>query len=140
MARTHHDAQCEGPVMLSLACDNAKFVVERDGTLRFQATTNFTDDWFATAGAIHPQFGEGQPATLTRSLDGGWLPIPIITAENKGVRYTQRTFVSPWRRSGQQSSATQPALDLRRRVQPYEHARPAGERFAGAAFPRGHPA
>ena len=52
MARTHHDAQCEGPVMLSLACDNPKFVVERDGTLRFQATTNLTDDWFATAGGI----------------------------------------------------------------------------------------
>jgi hypothetical protein len=42
MARMHHDAQREGPVMLSLACDNAKFVLERNGTLRFQATTNLT--------------------------------------------------------------------------------------------------
>ena len=103
MARTHHDAQREGPVMLSLACDNAKFVVERDGTLRFQATTNFTDDWFATAGAIRPQFGDGQPDTLTRRLDGGWLPIPVITAENQGVLYHQRTFVAPCRRGGEQS-------------------------------------
>jgi hypothetical protein len=95
MARTHHEAQREGPVMLSLACDNTKFVVERDGTLRFQATTNLTDDWFATAGAIRPQFGDGHPATLTRSLDGGWLPIPVITAENNGVLYRQRTFVAP---------------------------------------------
>jgi hypothetical protein len=95
MARTHHDAQREGPVMLSLACDNTKFVVERDGTLRFQATTNLTEDWFATAGEIRPQFGDGQPATVTRSLDGGWLPIPLITAENKGVLYCQRTFVAP---------------------------------------------
>ncbi|MGO8925698.1 MAG: NPCBM/NEW2 domain-containing protein [Limisphaerales bacterium] len=95
MARTHHDAQREGPVMLSLACDNTKFVVERDGTLRFQATTNLTGDWFATAGAIHPSFGDGQPAMLSRSLDGGWLPIPVITAENKGVLYCQRTFVAP---------------------------------------------
>ena len=87
MARTHHEAQREGPVMLSLACDNTKFVVERDGTLRFQATTNLTGDWFATAGAIQPQFGDGQPGALTRSLDGGWLPIPVITAENKGVLY-----------------------------------------------------
>ena len=47
MARTHHDAQRQGPVMLSLACDNAKFVLERDGTLRFQATTNLSRDWFA---------------------------------------------------------------------------------------------
>jgi hypothetical protein len=95
MARTHHDAQREGPVMLSLACDNTKFVVERDGTLRFQATTNLTDDWFATAGEIRPRFGDGQPATLTRSLDGGWLPIPLITVESKGVLYSQRTLVAP---------------------------------------------
>ena len=95
MARTHHDAQREGPVMLSLACDNTKFVLERDGVLRFQATTNLTDDWFATAGAIQPQFGVGQPATLTRRLDGGWLPIPVITAEHNGVLYSERTFVAP---------------------------------------------
>jgi hypothetical protein len=95
MARTHHEAQSEGPVMLSLACDNAKFVVERNGTLRFHATTNFTDDWFATAGGIHPQFGNGQPGAFSRRLDGDWLPIPVITAENKGVIYMQRTFVAP---------------------------------------------
>ena len=105
MARTHHEAQSEGPVMLSLACDNAKFVVERNGTLRFQATTNLTDDWFATAGAIHPQFGNGQPATLTRSLDGGWLPIPVITAENKGVLYTPADVRGTCRRGGQQPGA-----------------------------------
>src|ERR1039458_7972285 len=68
---------------------------ERDGTLRFQATTNLTGDWFATAGAIHPQFGDGQPSALTRCLDGGWLPIPVITTEDKGVVYVQRTFVAP---------------------------------------------
>jgi hypothetical protein len=100
MARTHHDAQREGPVMLSLACDNTKFVVERDGTLRFQATTNQTGDWFATAAEIHPRFGDGQPGALTRCLDGGWLPIPIITAENKGIRYCQRTFVAPCDEAG----------------------------------------
>jgi hypothetical protein len=100
MARTHHDAQREGPVMLSLACDNDKFVVERDGTLRFQATTNLTGDWFVTAGAIRPVFGHGQPAEFTRHLDGGWLPIPIITAENQGVRYCQRTFVAPCDEAG----------------------------------------
>ena len=100
MARTHHDAQREGPVMLSLACDNDKFVVERDGTLRFQATTNLTADWFATAGAILPGFGIGQPGELTRRLDGGWLPIPVITAENQGLRYCQRTFVAPCDEAG----------------------------------------
>jgi hypothetical protein len=62
MARTHHDAQSEGPVMLSLGCDNNKFVLERDGTLRFQATTNVAADWFATAGAILPHFADVQPS------------------------------------------------------------------------------
>ncbi len=100
MKRTHHDAQREGPVMLSLACDNAKFVLERNGTLRFQATTNQAGDWFATAGAIQPRFGEGQTGTLTRTLDGGWLPIPVITAESKGVLYIQRTFVAPCDEAG----------------------------------------
>ena len=95
MARTHHEAQREGPVMLSLACDNTKFIVEQDGTLRFQATANPGGDWFSTAGEIHPQFGEGQSGALTRKLDGGWLPIPVIATENKGVRYCQRTFVGP---------------------------------------------
>ena len=95
MAKTHHDPQREGPVMLSLACDNTKFVVERNGTVRFQVTTNAADDWFAAAGEMHPQFGGTQPGQLTRLLDGGWLPIPVITAETNGVMYRQRTFVAP---------------------------------------------
>jgi len=95
MAGTHHDAQREGPVMLSLACDNDKFVLERDGTLQFQTTTNPAGDWFATAGAIHPQFGFGQEFPFARRLDGGWLPICVITADNKGLLYLQRTFVAP---------------------------------------------
>ena len=100
MARTHHDAQHEGPVMLSLACDNAKFVVERDGTLRFQARTNLTSDWFATAGELRLQCADGRDGRLTRALDGGWLPVPVITTEHSGVLYRQRTFVAPGDASG----------------------------------------
>jgi hypothetical protein len=104
MARTHHEAQREGPVMLSLACDNHKFVLERDGLLRFQITTNLTRDWFATAGAIQPQFGVGPPTNLTRRLDGGWLPIPVITAENNGLLYSERVFVAPFDEAGNSPS------------------------------------
>jgi hypothetical protein len=100
MARTHHDAQSEGPVMLSLACGNAKFVVERDGTLRFQARTNLTGDWFATAGELRLQLGNGRGQWLTRALDGGWLPVPVITFENAGLLFRQRTFVVPGDVSG----------------------------------------
>lgn len=100
MARTHHDAQREGPVMLSLACDNSKFVLERNGVLRFQTTTNVAPDWFASSGAVTPRFGVGPVSSLTRRLDGGWLPIPVITAENHGVLYSERVLVAPCDEAG----------------------------------------
>ena len=35
MAKTHNPIQDLGPMVVSLACDNRKFVAERDGTIRF---------------------------------------------------------------------------------------------------------
>ena len=103
MARTHHDAQREGPVMLSLACDNAKFVVERDGTLRFQATTNLTDDWFATAGEIHPQFGDGPADDAHSPPRRGLAADPgHHRARTRACGTVQRTFVAPCDEAGQQ--------------------------------------
>jgi hypothetical protein len=95
MARTHHEAQREGPVMLSLACDNLKFVLERDGLLRVPGTTNPSGDWFAAAGEIRPQFGTGSGGQLTRALDGGWLPVPVITVSKEGLIWRERVFVAP---------------------------------------------
>ena len=95
MAKTHHDFQNEGPVSLSLACDNAKFVVERDGTVYFHTSTNVAEDWFGRAGEMAAHFGEGQPGTMTRTLDGGWLPIPVITTAKEGLILRQRSFVAP---------------------------------------------
>ncbi len=95
MAKTHHDFQNEGPVSLSLACDNAKFVVERDGTVRFQTSTNVVEGWFAGAGEMTAHFGDSQPGTMTRTLDGGWLPIPVITMAKDGLILRQRSFVAP---------------------------------------------
>ena len=96
MAKTHHSAQREGPVMLSLACDNTKFVVERNGTVRSQPAPSTSGDWFANAGELRPRFGRGASTNLTRSLDGGWLPIPVIrVSDPDGVVYTERSFVAP---------------------------------------------
>jgi hypothetical protein len=95
MTKTHHESQREGPVMLALACDNLKFVLERFGTLRFPTTTNTQQDWLSTAAQIEPRFGDGTPDRFERRLDGGWLPIPTITVEREGVDYLQRTFVTP---------------------------------------------
>lgn len=95
MAKTHHEAQREGPVLLSLAADNQKFVVERAGTVRFQPTTKPAADWFASAGELRPEFGGGKSGALRRTLDGDWLPIPVITKEHQGVQLSQRSFVAP---------------------------------------------
>ena len=95
MARTHNPAQNEGPVMLSLACDNAKYVVDRDGTLRFQAGRTAGDDWFGTAGMVHPRLNAAKTENRSRKLEGGWLPIPILTSDNDGIVCTQRVFVAP---------------------------------------------
>ncbi|MBI3852858.1 MAG: NPCBM/NEW2 domain-containing protein [Verrucomicrobia bacterium] len=95
MARTHHDFQREGPVLLSLACDNVKFVVERDGVVRCVVATNAAVVKHETWLELKPQFGDGKPGNLSRTLDGGWLPIPIITVARDGVEYRQRSFVAP---------------------------------------------
>lgn len=95
MAKTHHETQREGPVLLSLAGNNDKFVVEREGSVRFQATTNVATDWFASAGELRPHFGDAKNLSLTRRLDGGWLPIPVITKEHDGVLLRQRSYVAP---------------------------------------------
>lgn len=95
MARTHHNAQSEGPVMLSLACDNHKFVLERNGILRFQAELSRKSDWFADAGEVRPAVGVGKAERFDRHLEGDWLPIVVNETQSGGIVYHQRTFVAP---------------------------------------------
>jgi hypothetical protein len=104
MKKTHHDFQSAGPVMLSLACDNTKFIVERDGNVRFNArgfewlgTDRQVDwqPWWNSAGEIRPRFGNGTNSSFSRHLDGAWLPIPVNTTVDGGITYVQRTFVAP---------------------------------------------
>ncbi len=95
MAKTHNPAQNDGPVMLSLACDNTKYVVDRDGTLHFQAGPTAGDDWFGTAGIIHPRLTAAKTENRSRKLEGGWLPIPVLTIDNNGNMCTQQVFVAP---------------------------------------------
>ncbi len=86
MEKVHHKVQDNGPTMLSLACDNHKFVVERTG-----------DIWVFGGGfKLIPRFGSGKNEKLTRNMYGGWLPVPITTVEQNGLRYRQRTFVAPY--------------------------------------------
>jgi len=83
MAAVHRPAQDNGPTMLSLACHNAKYIVERAGTVHFSGFS------------ARPSFGLGRAENLRRCLDGGWLPAPVTTVEDGGLIYRQRTFVAP---------------------------------------------
>ncbi|HOQ85340.1 MAG TPA: NPCBM/NEW2 domain-containing protein [Phycisphaerae bacterium] len=95
----HNPAQDMLPTMLSLACDNHKIVVHRHGMIQFSAAPE-TDDHFVSkllnlAGQLVPTFGSGKNDKLTRTLDGGWMPIVVNRVEENGIVYKQRTFVAP---------------------------------------------
>jgi len=99
MAKVHRDVQNNGPVLLSLACDNHKFVVNRNGQIEWQpdaeATAHQPDAFALYSRHLRVRFGAGKNAELTRHTDGGWLPIPVTTAKVGDIVYTQRTFVAP---------------------------------------------
>ena len=93
MAHVHRDVQDHGPTMLSLACDDCKFVADEDGTLgRYRE------------GQVHPsyeiratpQFGSTAAKRQGRRLYRGWYPVPEITFADGPVTYTQRAFVAPF--------------------------------------------
>lgn len=100
MEKTHNSVQENGPIMLSLACDNSKFIVDRSGTVQFGLTTDSPNDGKYTLMLI-PQFGSGKNENFERHLDGGWLPVPVMTIKDAGVSYIQKTFVAPFDKAPQ---------------------------------------
>ena len=104
MAVTHNPVQDNGPMLLSLACDNRKFVADRDGTVHFDAYDRPDGDYVDLVAVcmtpqkfafqLKPTFGDGK-GRLRRHLDGGWLPKPTIDIDGGGLTYRQRVFVSP---------------------------------------------
>ncbi|MDY0169868.1 MAG: NPCBM/NEW2 domain-containing protein, partial [Thermoguttaceae bacterium] len=103
LAGVHLPIQNLGPTMLSLACDERKFVAYREGhvgfTLKTQPSAAF--DGRTRRGRrefplrIQPVLGDGNLENATRRLDGGWLPIPVTEVDQDGVVYSVRTFVAP---------------------------------------------
>ena len=97
--RVHNPIQDDGPMMLSLACDNRKFVAHRDGSVTFdvyddpdQETPKVRD----FSCKLAPEFGSDESRKVTRHLHGDWLPVPVTTTESGGVICRQRTFVTPY--------------------------------------------
>lgn len=71
------------PILLSLACDNRKIVVQREGALEM-------DDLEVT-----PSVGHGTTEDFARHLEERWFPIPVIRRQEGDLVYQQRTFVAP---------------------------------------------
>ena len=99
-ARVHHPNTDEGPTALSLACDNHKFVLARDGSVEFNNDPAVADHgyslWKQDACQVKPEWGSDASQPISRALEGGWLPIPVITTDLQCLRTRQRTFVAPF--------------------------------------------
>jgi hypothetical protein len=90
-----------GPTMLSLACDNRKFVVEREGAVQFDdrpEVYNHIQSMYGKPYACRmaPAFGSGEPDSLSRQYQRAWMPIPVLTVKEGKLTYRQRTFVAPF--------------------------------------------
>ncbi|MGI6414942.1 MAG: NPCBM/NEW2 domain-containing protein [Thermoguttaceae bacterium] len=107
MAKTHNPVQNFGPMLLSLACDNRKFTVHREGPVCFHLG-DAPDGQYPSifwhprlelntldCHQVVPRFGSGTSSELTRHLDGGWLPRPITALTDGGVVYRQGACVTP---------------------------------------------
>lgn len=106
MAKTRNPIQDNGPIMLSLACDNRKFVVNRDGSILFAPASDAADRMerepvFTSFARLHtyliqPRFGSGSKEHFKRRLDPPDLPVTVIETEDDGVVYTQRAYTAPY--------------------------------------------
>ena len=101
----HKPIQNHGPTMLSLACDQRKFIAYRHGPVAFKTdyapsatfngTTKRTGRQYPWPYELHATYGDGDYEGLTRHLDGDWLPMPVTVVNEDGVVYRTRTFVAP---------------------------------------------
>lgn len=97
--KVHRVEQNRQPMMLSLACDNNKFIVHRDGVVSFEMLSSPDDQTAPNTGAypssVRPVCGSGRNEKIERHLDGGWYPVSVVTIEDGGVSYRQTAFVVP---------------------------------------------
>lgn len=101
----HNPIQDLGPMMLSLANDNRKFTVGREGTIWFDEYDRPDDPQGARPGTIYTLSFNlpwrcayrcgSKSLSVTRHVQGEWLPIPVMTAREGSVEYRQTTCVAP---------------------------------------------
>jgi len=90
----HRPEADHGPTLLSLAHGNQKFLLQRTGAIGFDVPGD--PHSLGQTRSITPAWPGESSDTIKRHLDGGWMPIPVITYEQGGVTVQQRTFVAPF--------------------------------------------
>ena len=107
MEHVHRDVQDRGPTMLSLACDNHKFIVNESGAVlhRFDPETGPDEDRRkAVASPIYPvevtpRLASSPLEKRTRHIEDGWVPILTTAFNENPITCTQRAFVTPYERN-----------------------------------------
>lgn len=101
MSKTALPGLVTAPTMLSLACDNRKWVVSRNGSLQFEddpSVYNHVAGIFREPACLLEVLLEDEdPNLLRRGLeDGQWYPIVHIERGGNRYRVENRVFVAPW--------------------------------------------
>ncbi|MEA1950365.1 MAG: hypothetical protein U9N87_03200, partial [Planctomycetota bacterium] len=105
----HKPIQNRGPMMVSLANDQRKFIAYRHGPVAFKtmykpsATFNPATKRAHTRDSrhwpwpyeLHAVFGDGDYENISRHLSGKWLPLPVTQIDEDGVVYSTQTYVAP---------------------------------------------
>ncbi len=121
IGKTHSKITNGGPAMLSLACNNNKFVIREDGSIRYfrnldapasplKSQRGHFDDYRKDILDVTPWFGSLEPGggykrqwpwfsaskypNQSRSLEGLYYPAPLHTVKCDGVTYKQKSFVA----------------------------------------------
>ena len=97
LAAVHNPIQDLGPMMLSLAGDNRKFVAEREGSLLFDTYDRLDgpESQIPKQWQLVPRFGTGKDQQVSRQLHGAWLPMPTTTVVEGDLAYQACSYVAP---------------------------------------------
>lgn len=97
MAVVHNPIQDLGPMMVSLACDNRKFVAYREGNVAFGVYSGPSDPPIPLPKQwqLATRLGSAAKPAVARYLAGAWLPMPVTRVNEGDVTYQQTTYVAP---------------------------------------------
>jgi hypothetical protein len=97
MKHVHRPEGDHGPTILSLAAENHKYLIHRDGSIRFDLPDYPWKDLSRKQllWTLSRSCGVGGEQKITRAPEEGWLPITNIRVEESGIVYKQRTYLAP---------------------------------------------